>query len=173
MFSERLAPSLFPMLGCEASPGTRIATKKCFGPVFCRRGNIVTRCMSPACKVLDIGVAPFSGSERDVLNRFREGDSEAFSALNRDQSPAVYRFALHTTGDNLKAAEITQDVSVWLIRHPEKFDSERGNLASFLTGVARHCIRRQQRIELRWLPFQQGCRRRRSFVSVSNRSIIC
>jgi RNA polymerase sigma-70 factor (ECF subfamily) len=112
--------------------------------------------MSLSCKVLDIAVAPSSGSERELLDRFRQGDSEAFSVLYRDYSPAVYRFALHMTGDHTKAAEITQDVFVWLIGHPEKFDSERGNLAAFLAGVARQCIRRQQRIELRWLPFNKA-----------------
>jgi RNA polymerase sigma-70 factor (ECF subfamily) len=112
--------------------------------------------MNPASKVLDIAVALSSGSERELLDRFRQGDTDAFSALYRDYSPAVFRFALYMTGDHGKAAEITQDAFVWLIRHPDKFDSERGNLAAFLAGVARQCIRRQQRTELRWLPFDRA-----------------
>jgi RNA polymerase sigma-70 factor (ECF subfamily) len=105
---------------------------------------------------MDVAVASSSGSERALLDRFRQGDSDAFTALYRDHSPAVFRFALHMTGDRGKAAEITQDVFVWLIRHPEKFDSQRGNLAAFLAGVARQCIRRQQRAERRWLPFNNA-----------------
>ena len=109
----------------------------------------------PACKVLDIAVTLSSGSERELLSRFRRGETAAFTAPYRDHAPAVFRFAWHMTGDRCKAAEITQEVFVWLLRHSEKFNSERGNLAAFLAGVARKCVRRQQRFERRWLPFQQ------------------
>jgi RNA polymerase sigma-70 factor (ECF subfamily) len=112
--------------------------------------------MSPASKVMDIMVARSSSSEHELLDRFLQGDRDAFAVLYRDHSPAVFRFALYMTGDHGKAAEITQDVFVWLIRHPAKFRPDRGNLAAFLAGVARQCIRRQQRTELRWLPFERA-----------------
>ncbi len=51
------------------------------------------------------------------MDRFRAGDREAFTALYRAHHPAIFRFAFHMTADPVKAAEITQDVFVWLIHH--------------------------------------------------------
>jgi len=92
-------------------------------------------------------------SDRYLTERFREGDREAFTTLYRTHHPAVFRFAFYMTGDRGKAAEITQDVFVWLIHHPGEFDPERGDLPAFLGGVARKLLYRQQRSERRWLPF--------------------
>jgi DNA-directed RNA polymerase specialized sigma24 family protein len=41
-----------------------------------------------------------------------------------------------TIRDRAVAAEVTQDVFVWLIHHPDRFDPARGELSSFLLGVA-------------------------------------
>lgn len=144
---------------------------KYFGPTTPPRGNIVVKEMSPASNAMDVAVAISSGSEGELLHRFRQGDTDAFTSLYRDHSPGVFRFALHMTVDRGKAAEITQDVFVWLIRHPDKFDSERGNLAAFLAGVARQCIRRQQRTERRWLPFKNAARVEASTTMDPNDSI--
>jgi RNA polymerase sigma-70 factor (ECF subfamily) len=84
------------------------------------------------------------------------GSQEAFTALYRTHSPAVFRFALHMTGDRMKAAEITQDVFVWLVHHPNEHDPARGPLGPFLAGVARQMIHRQQRNERRWLSFDSS-----------------
>src|SRR5205823_4495535 len=93
------------------------------------------------------------GSDRYLTESFRAGDRDAFTGLYRTHFPAVFRFAFYMTGDRIKAAEITQDVFVWLIHHPGEFDPERGDLATFLGGVARNLLRRRQRSERRWLPF--------------------
>jgi RNA polymerase sigma-70 factor (ECF subfamily) len=82
-------------------------------------------------------------------------DPEAFTALYRAHSPAVFRFALHMTGDRMKAAEITQDVFVWLIYHPGDFDPARGEMGPFLIGVARKILLRRQSTERRWAPFDE------------------
>lgn len=74
-------------------------------------------------------------SERVLLDRFREGDRDAFVLIYRSNSPAVHRFALHMTGDPSKAAEVVQDVFVWLIRNPGHFDPARGSLG----GVPHWC----------------------------------
>jgi RNA polymerase sigma-70 factor (ECF subfamily) len=94
------------------------------------------------------------GGDRDLLARFRAGDREAFTRMYRVHSPAVFRFALHMTGDRMKAAEITQDVFVWLIHHPEKFDPQRGELGVFLIGVTRKLLLRQHQNERRWIPLE-------------------
>jgi RNA polymerase sigma-70 factor, ECF subfamily len=63
-------------------------------------------------------------------------DRETFTALYRMHQPAVFRFALSMTGDRAAAAEVTQDVFVWLLHHPDSFDPAPGELNSFLLGVA-------------------------------------
>ena len=115
--------------------------------------------MNPGLNIVETAVTPPLGSDRELMERFRQGDHEAFTALYRAHSPAVFRFALHMTGNHTKAAEITQEVFVWLIHHPSGFDPDRGGLAPFLAGVARQFVRQQQRYERRWLPFDNVLRR--------------
>jgi RNA polymerase sigma-70 factor (ECF subfamily) len=91
-------------------------------------------------------------SDAQLMERFRAGDRDAFLVLYRMHYPAIFRFAFHLAGDRSKAAEVTQDVFVWLIHHADAFEPERGDLAAFLGGVARGILRRQQRSERRWLP---------------------
>lgn len=94
-----------------------------------------------------------SGS-RKLLERFRNGDREAFTGIYRDHHPSVFRFALHMTADPVKAGEVAQDVFVWLIHHAEDFDPARGELGAFLTGVARKMLQRRRFEEQRWVPFE-------------------
>ena len=98
---------------------------------------------------------PVHRFERELVDRFREGDREAFSLLYREHFPAVFRFALYMTGDRMRAGEITQDVLVWLVRHPGEFDATRGDLAAFLGGVARKFLHHQQRTDRRWTPLEE------------------
>jgi RNA polymerase sigma-70 factor (ECF subfamily) len=97
-----------------------------------------------------------SSGDRDLLARFREGDREAFTLVYKMHSPGVFRFVLHMCGDEMKAAEVTQDVFVWLIHHPGQFDPSRGNLGPFLIGVARRFLLRQWRNERRWIPLEEA-----------------
>jgi RNA polymerase sigma-70 factor (ECF subfamily) len=89
--------------------------------------------------------------DRDLLERFRGGDCDAFAEIYRAHKRAVSRFALFMTGDALKAAEITQDVFVWLIHHPQGFDPARGALDAFLVGVARNLLKRRYAEQHRWV----------------------
>lgn len=81
-------------------------------------------------------------------------DRDAFAEVYREHSGAVFRFARAMTGDHTKAAEITQDVFVWLIHHPGDFDPERGSLSGFLVGVARKLVKRRRSEEQRWVPIE-------------------
>lgn len=116
--------------------------------------------MNQAGNSLEIVVDQPPSSDRELMERFRQGDREAFTLLYRAHSPAVFRFALHMTADRTKAAEITQDVFVWMLHHPASFDPGRGELAQFLSGVARQLVRQSQRRERRWLPFDHLLSRR-------------
>lgn len=95
-------------------------------------------------------------NDRELVDRFRSGDRDAFSALYRTHYAAVFRFALYMTGDRERAGEVTQEVFVWLIHHPGAFDPERGDLPAFLGGVARQFLRRRRREEQRWLPLNES-----------------
>ena len=56
----------------------------------------------------------------------------------------------------MKAAEVAQDVFVWLIHHAGDYDPERGDLAAFLTGVTRKLLQRRRYEEQRWVPFEEA-----------------
>ena len=101
-----------------------------------------------------IGPVPKS-NDRELVNRFRNGDRDAFSAIYRAHHAAVFRFALYLTGDRERAGEVTQEVFVWLVHHPSAFDPERGDLPAFLGGVARQMLRRHRREQQRWLPLDE------------------
>ncbi len=78
--------------------------------------------------------------DRDAMESFRAGDREAFTGLYRAHQPAVFRFALHMTGDPAKAADVTQDVFVWLADHARAFDPERaGQRLSYWASRATSC----------------------------------
>jgi RNA polymerase sigma-70 factor (ECF subfamily) len=99
---------------------------------------------------------PEGHQDRELLRRFRAGDRDAFTAIYRAHQACVFRFARLMTGDPMKAAEITQDVFVWLIHHPGDFDPERGSLSGFLVGVARKFLKRRYSEEQRWVPLDEG-----------------
>ena len=94
--------------------------------------------------------------DRDLLKRFGAGDRDAFAEIYREYSGSVYRFARGMTGDEIKAGEVTQDVFVWLIHHPGDFDPRRGELGSFLVGVARKLLKRRYSEEQRWVPIDES-----------------
>jgi RNA polymerase sigma-70 factor (ECF subfamily) len=93
--------------------------------------------------------------DTELLKRFRAGDREAFTVLYRAHQAPVFRFALAMTGDESQAAEVTQEVFIWLIHHPDSFDATRGTLGAFLSGVARKFLRRKRAQELRWAPLDE------------------
>jgi RNA polymerase sigma-70 factor (ECF subfamily) len=93
--------------------------------------------------------------DRELLRRFHAGDHDAFTEVYRAQHRSVFRFALFMTADESRAVEVTQDVFVWLIHHPEDFDPERGDLGSFLIGVTRKILQRRFSDEKRWVALDQ------------------
>lgn len=53
---------------------------------------------------------------------------------------SIYGFAYRMTGETGVAEDITQEVFVFLVENPRKYDPERGSLFSFLCGVARNRV---------------------------------
>jgi RNA polymerase sigma-70 factor, ECF subfamily len=123
------------------------------------RGNIVESHMGEAERKAD----------RELVRQFRGGDREAFLGLYRTHSPSVFRYALHMSGDRIRADEITQDVFVWLVHHAADWDEARGDLGAFLGGVARKMLLRQQRTERRWAPLQDSAATTNGFAGAMER----
>lgn len=80
--------------------------------------------------------------DRDLLRRMKAGDEAAFGELYERAGPSVYRFALHMSGQPQIAEEVAQETFLLLIRRPEAFDESRGELLSWLLGIARNLTRR-------------------------------
>ena len=74
-----------------------------------------------------------------------------FQAAFEQHKDAVYRFAWRMSGASA-AEDITQEVFVVLLRHPERFDETRGTLRAFLLGIARNLALKHWRREHRFEP---------------------
>src|SRR5271166_3857792 len=81
-------------------------------------------------------------TDGDLLRLLMAGSEDAFGVLYERWSPSVYRFALHMSGDQHIAEEVTQDTFMMLVRRPSMFDETRGALVSWLLGIARNLTRR-------------------------------
>jgi RNA polymerase sigma-70 factor (ECF subfamily) len=90
-----------------------------------------------------------------LLRRMISGDEEAFTLLYRRRQPAIYRFALHMSGNGALAEDITQEVFMALIRDAGRFDPERGTLGGFLFGIARNHLRRRWEQERNSVPLPE------------------
>jgi RNA polymerase sigma-70 factor (ECF subfamily) len=69
-------------------------------------------------------------------------DAAQFTATYRQHSLPIYRFALHMSGSETIADEVTQETFLVLIHQPGSFDAKRGTMGGFLYGVARNLVRR-------------------------------
>ena len=80
--------------------------------------------------------------ERDdvLLQRAAKGDENAFTDLYRRHQASLYRYALRMTGSPWAAEEVVQDVFMTLIRQPEKYDADKGEVGAFLFGIARNRV---------------------------------
>ena len=92
-------------------------------------------------------------ADAQLLRRMAAGDDDAFAEVYRQKHPAIYRFALHMTGNASVAEDVTQEVFMALIRDPRRFDPARGTLGGFLFGVARNHLRKRWEQDRRLVAF--------------------
>jgi RNA polymerase sigma-70 factor (ECF subfamily) len=71
-------------------------------------------------------------------------------AAFHEHANALYRFAWRMTNSSAAAEDIAQDVFLALLRQPDRFDPNRGQLRSFLFAVARNLALKKLRDENRW-----------------------
>jgi RNA polymerase sigma-70 factor, ECF subfamily len=76
-------------------------------------------------------------------------DTEFRAAFERHKD-AVHRFAWRMSSSPAVAEDITQDVFLELLRHPDRFDPERATLRAFLLGIARNLALKRWRAEHRF-----------------------
>src|SRR5690242_15066168 len=76
-------------------------------------------------------------SDEDLLIRIHSGDEQAFVSLYRKRQGPIFRFAMHMSGSESLAEDITQEVFLALIRGDCGFDPTRGTLSAYLFGIAR------------------------------------
>jgi RNA polymerase sigma-70 factor (ECF subfamily) len=81
-------------------------------------------------------------TDEQLLIRIHSGDEQAFVSLYRRRQAAIFRFALHMSGSETTAEDITQEVFLAMIRDSCGFDPERGNLSGYLFGIARKLVLR-------------------------------
>jgi len=122
----------------------------------------VTRTTAGRPKAETIGTMRFERvkeielTDDGLLRRMIAGNEDAFTLLYRRKHPAIYRFALHMSGNADTAEDVTQEVFMTLIRDPRRFDPARGNLTSFLFGVARNHLRKRWERDRRLVGLPEG-----------------
>lgn len=78
--------------------------------------------------------------DKNLIKKACKGDAKAFSEIYFSLRGAIYSFSYRMLGDFGNAEDLTQEVFLFFIENPDKFDAERGELLSFLCGVARNRI---------------------------------
>jgi RNA polymerase sigma-70 factor (ECF subfamily) len=74
-----------------------------------------------------------------------------FKAVFEEYRDTIYHFAWRMTNSQDKAEDITQDVFLSLLSHPARFDATRGQMRSFLLGIARNlALKRFRKDKNRW-----------------------
>ena len=84
-------------------------------------------------------------SDDDLLRLSMRGDEEAFLVLYRRHQGPVFRFALHMSGNQEIAEEVTQEVFLAMLSGARQYVAQQGSLQGYLIGVARNQVRRQLR----------------------------
>lgn len=80
-------------------------------------------------------------TDEDLYRRMRAGDRGAFEQLYERREPALFRYALHASGDRTIAEEAVHEAFFALIQPAVRFDPERGRLEGYLYGIVRNRVR--------------------------------
>jgi RNA polymerase sigma-70 factor, ECF subfamily len=96
---------------------------------------------------------PTTPSDLDLLLQIITGDEDAFTQLYRRRQAGVYRFALHMSGSQTLAEDVTQEVFMVLMRDAGRYDPDRGSLSAYLYGIARNHVLRKLEQDRPFVPF--------------------
>src|ERR1700722_9134554 len=87
-------------------------------------------------------------SSKDVLDRFRQGDADAFEVIFREQQATVYRWILRIVRDTGTAEDLTVETFLKIYRAHARFDAARG-FEPWARRIATH-------VALDWLRAQKS-----------------
>jgi len=90
--------------------------------------------------------------ETRLLTRAAEGDTEAFRLLFETHRDAVFGLAYRLAGTQDVAEDLAQECFLSLIRHPGRFDAQRGSLRQYLYGTVRNLARQRWQSSGREVP---------------------
>ncbi len=99
-------------------------------------------------------MAESPASDQELLRQLARGDEKAFLGLYERYQGPLYRFALHMSGNQATAEEVTQEVFMLLIRKPKGYQPEKGSIAGYLFGIARNLARRSMQRSRLDLPIE-------------------
>jgi len=78
-------------------------------------------------------------SDVELINRIRDGDAAALEALYNRYLATVWRFACtRTYGHDAAAWDLVSETFLAAIRDLARYDPNRGAVAAWLIGIARH-----------------------------------
>ena len=75
--------------------------------------------------------------DRELAERVRRRDAQAFDALYREMGPRLVGFLQHLVGNRQAAEDVMQETFAQMWTNPNGFTPERGTLAAYLFGAAR------------------------------------
>ncbi len=76
--------------------------------------------------------------DRELVQRLRRGDEDAFRGLFGRYAPAAKALALRVVRQSHLAEEIVQEAFMAVWRNPDGYDGERGSVRSWLMGMVHH-----------------------------------
>jgi RNA polymerase sigma-70 factor (ECF subfamily) len=93
--------------------------------------------------------------DQELLRQLAKGNETAFSALYERYQGPIYRFALHMSGNQATAEEVTQEVFMLLIGNPKGYQADKGPVGGYLFGIARNLTRRMLQKSRLDLPIEE------------------
>ncbi|MGH2631351.1 MAG: RNA polymerase sigma factor [Actinomycetota bacterium] len=76
--------------------------------------------------------------DRDLIDRLRHGDEEAFRALFHRYAPSAKALAQRVVRRSHLAEEIVQEAFMAVWKSPGAYDADRGSVRSWLMGLVHH-----------------------------------
>ena len=93
-----------------------------------------TQTQGDALGVVDVSEA----HDRELVDRLRLGDEDAFRGLFGRYAPPAKALALRVVRQSHLAEEIVQEAFLAVWRQPESYDDQRGSVRSWLMGMVHH-----------------------------------